>query len=89
MGAAALLEFQPESDKDESMVSAVTSLQVDSHCLQSFSFSANAKIRKRRVSIRLGYNKSVFTDKYLQLIMLIVPLINSFSFMAGLFRNKC
>lgn len=38
LGAAAILEFQPESDKDENMASAITSLEADSHFLQSFHF---------------------------------------------------
>ena len=38
LGAAVILEFQPESDKDESMVSAIIDLQADFHCLQSFHF---------------------------------------------------
>lgn len=38
LGTAAILEFQPESEKDDSTASEITSLQVNSRFLQSFLF---------------------------------------------------
>lgn len=35
---AAILEFYREKDKDDSMVSAITGVEVDSDCLQCFHF---------------------------------------------------